>query len=281
MRSRDTRARAERALVRLATALGGRAGQIVVIGGLNADLLTDAPNAPHQGTVDVDLLLQVGFAFERDELDLGWIEQGLRDAGFELPAGDQTWRWFTAIDGVPVKVELLCDTPDNRGQQIVLPGCAVATAMNIAGPSAAAAGILRQLAPEVGDAEPVSIRFATLGGYVLSKAAAVVGRGLEKDLYDLTFVLLHNTDAGPRSAGEAAFGALPEPRFHDHAADLRAALGLFADADAAGPLAYANQRIRDGEDVPVEVLAQDAVGAAIECLEAFERCVAARGGSRP
>jgi len=279
MRSRDTRHRAERALIRLVAALGDHADQLVVIGGLNADLLTDAPSAPHQGTVDVDLLVQVGFTFERTELELGWIERGLREAGFEPFPGDETWRWFVTIDAVPVKVELLCDTPDNRGQQIVLPGCAVATAMNLAGPSAAAAGVTRQLIADEIDAEPVNMRFASLGGYVLAKAAAVVGRGLDKDLYDLAFVLLYNRDGGPASAGEAAFTALPEPRFHDHAADLRAALGLFADPDAAAPQVYAQQRLRDGDDAPVDVLAQDAVGAAMESLEAFERCVAA-GGAR-
>ena len=275
MRSRDARHLAERALITLATALGDHTDQIVVIGGLNADLLTDAPAAAHQGTVDVDLLVQVGFTYERDELDLGWIERGLRDASFEPFAGDETWRWFVRIDGVPVKVELLCDTPDNRGQQIVLPGCAVATAMNLAGPSAAAAGVPRQLIADEVDAEPVTIRFASLGGYLLAKAAAVVGRGLDKDLYDLAFVLLHNSDGSPASAGEAACAALPEPAFHDHARDLRAALRLFVDPDAAAPLVYATQRIHDGEDVPVEVLAQDAISAALECRDAFERRVVA------
>ena len=277
MRSRDTRQRAEQALIRLATALGDRADQIVVIGGLNADLLTDAPTAPHQGTVDVDLLIQVGFSFERDELDLSWIERGLRDAGFAPLPGDQTWRWVAMIDGVPVKVELLCDTPDSRGQQIVLPGCAVATAMNLAGPSAAAAGITRQLIAEEAGAEAVTMRFASLGGYVLAKAAAVVGRGLDKDLYDLAFVLLHNRDGGPAAAGKAAHDALPEPAFSDHAGDLRAALGMFHDPNESGPRLYATQRIRDGEEAPIDVLAQDAVGAALECLDAFERRAAASG----
>ena len=119
-----------RALVRLALPFGEHADQIVVIGGLNADLLTDAPGAPHQGTVDVDLLIQVGFVFERDETDLGWLEVGLRAAGFSPFPGDEAWRRMRAIDDVPVK------------------------------------------------------------------AAAVVDRGLDKDLDDRAFVLLHNREGG-------------------------------------------------------------------------------------
>jgi len=251
-----------------------------VIGGLNADLLASAPTAPHQGTVDVDLLIEVGFTFERDDLNLSWIERGLHNAGFEPFPGDQTWRWVVMVDGAPVKVELLCDTPDSRGQQIILSGCAVATAMNLAGPAAAADGIPRSLVADETDAEPVTIRFASLGGYVLAKAAAVVGRGLDKDLYDLAFVLLHNTDGGPAAAGTAAHDALPQPAFTDHAGDLRAALHLFDDPNKAGPRVYAAQRTRDGEDAPIDVLAQDAVGAALECLGAFER-LASAGGTQP
>ena len=115
MRSRRTRHRAERALVRLALPFGEHADQIVVIGGLNADLLTDAPGAPHQGTVDVDLLIWVGFVFERDETDLGWLEVGLRAAGFSPFPGDETWRRMRAIGDVPVKVELLCAAPRTVG----------------------------------------------------------------------------------------------------------------------------------------------------------------------
>ena len=280
MRSRDARGYAERALVRLMAALGDKANQVVVIGGLNADLLTHAPAAPHQGTVDVDLLVEVGFVYDRDDLDLGWLERGLRAADFAPRPGDETWRWWAKVDGVDVKVELLCDTPDSRGQQIALPGCAGATAMNLAGPAAAADGVALELAPEGTGGSPVTVRFASLGGYVLAKAAAVVGRGLDKDLYDLAFVLLHNRAGGPTAAGEAAFMALPERPLSDHAGDLRAALALFAGPEARGPSVYAAQRAREGEEVPLDVLAQDAVGAALDCRAAFDRRMEA-SGTRP
>ncbi len=286
-RTRRAREYAERSLVRLAVAFGDHADQIVVIGGLNADLLTDAPAAPHQGTVDVDLRIQVGFGFERDETDLGWIERGLRDAGLAPSRGDETWRWMQVVDGVPVKVELLCDTPDSRGQQIVLPGCPVATAMNLAGPAAASDGVRRTLTvdardragnPAAGEVDTVTLRFASLGGYVLAKAAAVVGRGLDKDLYDLAFVLIHNRAGGPAQAAEAAFGALPDPAFTNHAGNLRAALDLFVDPGARGSRVYAAQRVLDGETTTEDVLRQDAVGAAVECRTVFDRLAA--GGAK-
>lgn len=272
MRTRDARGRAERALAQLAVAFGNHAHQIVVIGGLNADLLTDAPQAPHQGTVDVDLLLQVGFVYERDETDLAWVEHGLRGAGFSPMPGDETWRWWRTVDTVPVKVELLCDTPDSRGQQIVLPGCDVATAMNLAGPAAASVGILRPLPVDGG--EQVTVRFATLGGYLLAKAAAAVDRCLDKDLYDLAFVLLHNREGGPTAAARAAFDALPVAVSTDHPGNLRAALNLYTVDDARGARVYAAQRVRDGETVPEDVLMQDAIGAALECRAVFDHLVA-------
>ena len=115
---------------------------------------------------------------------------------------------------------------------------------------------------------------------MLAKAAAVVDRGFDKDLYDLAFVLLHNREGGPVQAAEAAFAALPEPAFFDHSGDLCGALGLLSDPDSRGPRLYAEQRVRDGEVTQVDVLVQDAVGAALECLAAFTRLTSVGGIGR-
>lgn len=282
MRDRHTRELAERALVRFAQELGEHIGDITVIGGLNADLLTEDLEAPHQGTVDVDVLIEVGLVYDREDVDFGWLEQALIDAGFYVRPGDYTWRWRLDVEGIPVKLELLCDTPDNLGLEIALPGCATAGALNLSGPGAAGERVVvRELRipghdlPGVLGAPPetVGIRFADLGGYVLAKAAAVVGRQLDKDLYDLAFVLLHNTAGGPRVAGEEAFWALPaEPRT-DYAAILRAALSRFADRASGGPYVYAEQRRRDGEETDLDVLVEDAIGAAQMCRTAFDQLV--------
>lgn len=261
MRTRDARNRAERALADLAHALGANAGELTVIGGLNADLLTDTSDAPHQGTVDVDIVVQLGVIHDRDDVDLGWLERGLVAAGFDTRENGPGWRWWCHIDGFPVKVELLCDVYDNPGQVIALPGCATASAQNLRGPAAAQADrVLRPTVP---------IPFTRLGGYVLAKAAAAWSRGLDKDYYDLVFVILHNTAGGPGAAGRAARQAIPSQPLMDYAATLRAVLASIADPSGRPARVYADQRIRDGVDVPLDVLAQDAAGAAMACQDAF------------
>ncbi|KGM12891.1 hypothetical protein [Cellulomonas bogoriensis] len=137
MRNRETRALVEGALTGLVAAVGDRAMELTVIGGLNADLLTTVDDVPHQGTNDVDLLVQLGFVYERDEEDFTWLERGLVAAGFATRPGGGGWRWWRDVDGVPVKLELLCDVYDNLGQEIPLPGCGRASAQNLRGPSAA------------------------------------------------------------------------------------------------------------------------------------------------
>ena len=135
MRSRTGRELAERALARLALELGDRVTSLTVIGGLNADLLTLPQEAAHQGTVDIDVLVEIGFVFDREEQDLGWVERGLVRASFS-PLSDEGWRWETRVETAAVVVDLLCDVPDNHGREIPLPGRPRAGAMNLAGPGA-------------------------------------------------------------------------------------------------------------------------------------------------
>jgi len=46
------------------------------------------------------------------------------------------------------------------------------------------------------------LRVATLPAYLLAKVHAARGRGLEKDWYDIAYVLLHNDDGGPGAAAQ-------------------------------------------------------------------------------
>jgi hypothetical protein len=275
MRSRDTWALAERALTDLAAALGERANELTVIGGLNADLLTDVDDAPHEGTVDVDILLQLGFVYERDDVDFGWLEAGLIAAGFAPRPHGVGWRWWRTSDGYPVKVELICDVYDRPEQEIALPGCARASAQNLRGPAAALTSpVVRAVASDGrGLSGPVGIRFASLGGYVLSKAAAAFGRALDKDFYDLAFVLLHNREGGPAAAARGAYSALPSEPLMDYPRVFGAVLDVFADPGGPAARAYGEQRARDGVGVDVDVLAQDAVAAAQICRDEFDRLI--------
>lgn len=271
MRNRETRALVEAALARFVEAIGDdRATELTVIGGLNADLLTSVDDIPHQGTNDVDLLLQLGFVYERDEQDFAWLERGLVAAGFATRPDGGGWRWWREVNGVPVKLELLCDVYDNVGQEIALPGCARASAQNLRGPAAALRDRVphRLPATESRRDPEVAIAFTGLGGYVLSKAAAVAGRQLDKDFYDLAFVLIYNTAGGPAAAGRAARAAIPPDSTTDYPSVLLSVMREMSDPSSRGARSYANGRLQDGVDASLDVLTQDAAAAALECLKA-------------
>ncbi|UZN03036.1 hypothetical protein [Cellulomonas sp. S1-8] len=277
MRSRQTRERAERALVRFALRLGARRDSLVVVGGLNPELLAPVPDAPHQGTADIDLVIQIGMVYDRDELDFGWLEAALLAAEF-LPLSDgQAWQWVTTVDTAPVRVDLLTDALDHRGQQLALPGCDRTTVMNVAGPGPALRDpVLRRLpvAPsdaDVRDTPFVDVPFANLGGYLLAKSAAVLGRTADRDPYDLAFVVAHNSAGGPQAAARAAHAALPPRRDREFSAGFRAALARLTDPLGAAARTYAEQRVLDGDGLPVDVLAADAAAAASQCLREFDR----------
>lgn len=259
---------AERALAELARVLGSRADDLVVIGGLNAELLTDPPDAPHRGTVDVDLLVQLAVVYDRDEQDFGWLERGLLEAGFRTRGTG--WRWWRDVGGVPVKVELLCDVYDNPGREVALPGCAVASAQNLRGPGAALAQrTVRRVAVEQRDGVmTVELQFASLGGYLLAKAAAAFDRGLDKDFYDLAFHLLYNKEGGPAAAGRAVRAA-SDDEAAEYARIFLAVLAMFDDPAGPAARAYAELRAQDGVTMAVDLLAQDAAAAARACRDAF------------
>jgi len=272
MRSRHTQELARRALVRLAGAVGDHVSDFCVIGGLNADLLTEPHDPPHQGTIDVDLLIEVGLVFDRDDLDFGWLERALTDVGFEADPSGRSWVWWLRVDGAPVRLDVLCDTPDNPGQEIALPGAPTVAAQNVAGPAPALKDVvLREFALDEHTRSMVKIPFAGLGGYTLAKAAAAHHRGEPRDFYDLVYVLIYNTDGAPEAVARAAVAALP-PRPHtDHLALLRATLTALTDPDGTAARAYASQRVHDGDSTAEAVLAQDAATAALACRDELDR----------
>lgn len=120
VRSRDARARAETALVRVLWHLSGTAVRPIVLGGLVPDVLVDGVEPappPHLGTTDVDVYIELGVA--SDDVTLAAIEVALRAAQF-APDGRRAggWRWRGDVDGTLVKVELLGERADAADESV-------------------------------------------------------------------------------------------------------------------------------------------------------------------
>jgi hypothetical protein len=264
---------AEAALVRLAVNLGPHTDEVVVIGGLAPELLTQSSHVPHQGTNDVDILLPVGFVYDRDDDDFSWLEQALVAGGFELDQRTRSgWRWTIALRGLVVRLELLCDVHGDEGNYpIALPGCEYASAMNLQGPRAA----LRDseprtiVVPEELGGGAVEVRFAGLGGYLLAKAAALAHRGRRKDCYDFAFVLLHNDEGGPSGAARAIRTGSAGELVASYERELRGAVDQFTTGIRPAATVYAEEMQIAGEETEFDVLVEDAASAAEEFWRAL------------
>ncbi|WP_141881758.1 hypothetical protein [Homoserinimonas aerilata] len=242
---------------------------MTVIGGMVPATLTTRSVVPHQGTIDVDILLELGPFFDRDELDFGWLEDALVDSGFISLSGSGGWQWEVRIDELSVILEFICDVPDGPGLPLRLPGTRNVSALNFAGPGPAAHDAIElEIRSALG--APITARFAGLGGYLLAKATAVVSRALEKDFYDLAFVVLRNDNGGPMAAGRAAAAAVPANPLHDFADIVRQATAKYMSAESEGPLGFVASSLAAGDPTPSEILAQDAVTAMMQFGAAFE-----------
>ncbi|MBF4606381.1 hypothetical protein [Curtobacterium sp. VKM Ac-1393] len=119
LRTRRSRDRAAEAYALLLDAAGERWRDMVLVGGLVPETLVDS-DEPHQGTLDVDVLLPLALQYDRDADSFGWLESALGRAAF-VPVHENTgWRWFVSIDGAPVVVEFLAAVreyvgPDSAG----------------------------------------------------------------------------------------------------------------------------------------------------------------------
>ena len=176
-----------------------------------------------------------------------------------------------------VKLELLCDANDSPGQELALPGCKTVVCQNLRGPRPALLdSVERSLAVSIelrakfpNAPELVAVRFAGLGGYVMSKAAAAVMRGEPKDFYDLAFVLLYNREEGPEGAARAVDRLMRLDVNVAFESQVPAALNLFTNPSDRPAQIFAEQMQRSGDQTDLEILAQDAVGAAIKCKESL------------
>ncbi len=108
----------------------------------------------------------------------------------------------------------------------------------------------------------VSVRFAGLGGYLLSKLVAVRTRAATKDYYDFVYVLIHNPSGGPAGAARL----LLDGRFDQALRDLRSTLAdvceRFRKTMDFGPQQYADQAEQANPGQDKALLRADAVSAA-------------------
>jgi hypothetical protein len=272
-RSSEARALAEEALLRLLVALAGQEVELVVLGGLVPEILTrgQAETVPrHLGTTDVDIHISFGLDPDRD---LSSLERALETIDAEPDAKIDGWRWRIRVGGVAVKIEFLCDRDDAAADQtIALPGCRTLTAANLRGTGFVARDWVEEELTGRIDGERVMVRakYAGLEGYLMAKAFAVRHRGLDRDCYDLAFVLIYNRAGGPAQAAELLRGG-------EFAADVKHARAVwheiearFADTSAFGPRSYAEQALLVDPDPDSAGLRQNAVGAVAEFIAALQ-----------
>jgi len=270
LRSRLARALAESALIRLVTAYG-ETPEFVLLGGLVPDLLCGRADRQHVGTTDVDV--QVDLEIQSGAGNAGRLELALRSAGF-VPSEQYVWRWRDeSVPGSVVKIEFLADLPDERAEDIIqFDGCDQLGAVNLRGTGFAARDWeLRVLTTEIsGQSDSVQVRVATLPAYLLAKAHAAHGRGLERDWYDLAYVILYNDEGGPIPAGARVRGIFA----NDFVGATSTALGELA-ANFIGPrdqgsMAYATTMVGLHPDLDFDILANDAVAAVAAFVDALQ-----------
>lgn len=213
----------------VATKLGDMMDDLVIVGGLVPSLLIDqetlpADVAPHVGTMDLDVGLQVALLNEGRYRQL---TERLRDAGFAMDnndAGNPTRQRWAITSSSTVTVDFLIQ-PTREGDK---------------------GGKLRDLEPDFAaiiapglrcafrDHQQVTLKGKTLfgeqatrdiwvsgaGAYVVLKALAFDSRGENKDAYDLCYVV-RNFGAGPGDVAAKLRPLLDDPEAQRALAVLR------------------------------------------------------------
>ncbi len=264
-RSPEARARAESALVRLLHEIGDEAPFLVVLGGLVPAVLardTAGVIPEHLGTTDVDVLL---VSHIDPDADLGVVERALEALQFKPDPEQDGWRWQGSIDSTPVRIEFLCDLSQYREGESVRPnGSRRLGAANLRGTGYVAHDFQwEDITGELADGTEarVSVRFAGLQGYLLSKCVALRSRAATKDYYDLAYVLLHNRAGGPEDAAQA----LRDGRLSNATGPLKSTFleirERYRSPSDIGPRSYAEQAIQVDPQTPETELRADAVDA--------------------
>ncbi|MPZ74514.1 MAG: hypothetical protein GEU74_15040 [Nitriliruptorales bacterium] len=270
VRSRQARELAERALVRL-VATYGEIPEFVLLGGLVPDLLCSEAADRHVGTTDVDV--QVDQEIQGGSVNAVRLEGALREAGF-VPDSERVWRWRDQVaPAMVVKIEFLADLDDVPDQKAIsFDDCQTLGAVNLRGTGFASQDWdVRPVTADLGyGAMRVELRVATLPAYLLAKVHAARGRGLEKDWYDVAYVLLHNDDGGPVAAARRVLDRFEAALIGPTQTALRELAANFTNVEAQGSVAYAATMLGLHPELDYDVLGNDAVAAVADFIAALE-----------
>lgn len=228
----------------VATKLGDMMDDLVIVGGLVPSLLIDQETlpsdvAPHVGTIDLDVGLQIALLNEGRYRQL---TERLRDAGFAMDrndAGNPTRQRWAITSGGTVTVDFLIQ-PSREGDKggrlrdiepdfaaIIAPGlrCAFRDHQQVA----------LNGKTLFGEKATRDIWVSGAGAYVVLKALAFDSRGENKDAYDL-YYMLRNFGAGPTEVAARLRPLLDDAEAQRALAVLRRD---FAELEAIGPMRVA------------------------------------------
>jgi hypothetical protein len=284
-RSPAARARAETALVRLLHEMGDEAPFLVVLGGLVPAVLARATTGvipEHLGTTDVDVLL---VSHIDPGADLGVVERALDALQFKPDPGQDGWRWQGAIGSTPVRIEFLCDLDEYReGGSIRPSGSHRLGAANLRGTGYVAHDFEWQHitgALADGTEVQVSVRFAGLQGYLLSKLRRVAQPRRHQGLLRPRPTCCSTTaPVDPRTPPQALRnGKLTSARGPLQSTFLEVR-ERYRDTSDIGPRAYAEQAIQVDPQALEPVLRADAVHAVQRFFTALGLTAAPRRSGR-
>ncbi len=266
-RSYQARAYAEAALVRSVRTYG-ETPEIVLLGGLVPELLCSEALRKHEGTTDVDV--QIDLEIQQGSVNAIKLGKALEESGF-VPTSGGVWRWQdVSVPGVVVKMEFLADLSDQPSQAIIeFKSCKSLGAVNLRGTQFAWRDLeLRPITTTLeSESISVNVRVATLPAYILAKSHAAYGRNLEKDWYDIAYVLLHNDEGGPEVAAQQVHDVFGSDLVGQTETALSELGSNFAKVDAQGSTSYARTMHRLHRVLDIDVLANDAMAGVCLFLE--------------
>ena len=253
----------------VATRLGDLMDDIVVVGGLVPSLLIDQGALPegtpaHVGTIDLDVGLKLALL---DEGHYRTLTGRLRDAGFvpdQTAEGRPTrQRWRVSRTG-SVTVDFLIPPSRATDQGGKLRDIEVDFAAIIAPGLELAFRDRRRIRIEgrtvFGEKAAREVWVCGPGAFVVLKALAFLGRGENKDAYDLHYVI-RNFGTGVDEVATCLRSLLPDD---DAQQALQVLRDDFLDHDGVGPRRVA-EFLQGGPDADIQA---DVVGFTVALLKA-------------